>query len=89
MWEQKLNARKTLYFKQYRNTRLNELYYVELKKENPKLPRKFLPLIKDHESEEERQIKLDLTKEKVKAQLRLQDIYRKSQKETISTIDPK
>ena len=86
-WDQKLKARKAVSFKQYRNTRLNEIFSEELQNEKPKFPRKFLPVIKDCESEEEKQIKLELAKEKVKAQLKLQDIYKKRQLETIKNID--
>ena len=86
-WDQKLKARKAVFFKQYRNTRLNEIFSEELQKEKPEFPRKFLPVIKDYESEEEKQIKLELAKEKVKAQLKLQDIYKKRQLETIKNID--
>ena len=46
-----------------------------------------LPFIKDYESEEEKQIKLELVKEKVKAQLKVQDIYKKRQRETVKNID--
>ena len=74
-------------FNQYRNTRLNEIFREELQKEKPEFRRKFLPVIKDYESEEQKQIKLELVKEKVKAQLKLQDIYKKSQLETIKSID--
>ena len=86
-WDQKLKARKAVFFKQYRNTRLNEIFSEELQKEKPEFPRKFLPVIKDYESKEEKQIKLELAKEKVKAQLKLQDIYKKRQLETIKNID--
>ena len=44
-------------------------------------------VIKDYESQEENQIKLELVKEKVKAQLKLQDIYKKRQLETIKYTD--
>ena len=53
----------------------------------PEIPCKFLPFIKDYESEEEKQIKLELVKEKVKAQLKVQDIYKKRQRETVKNID--
>ena len=53
-WDQKRKARKTVFFKQYRNTRLNEIFSEELQKEKPEFLRKFLPVIKDYESEEEK-----------------------------------
>ena len=51
------------------------------------IPCKFLPVIKDYESKEEKHINLELAKEKVTAQLKLQDIYKKKQLETIKNID--
>ena len=78
-WDQKPKARKAVLFKQYRNTKLNEIFSDELQKKKPEFPRKFLSVIKDYESQEEKQIKLELAKEKVKAQLKLQDIYKKKQ----------
>ena len=86
-WDQKLKARKLIFFKQYQNARLNEIFSKELQKDKPEFPCKFFPVIKDYESEEEKQIKLELAKEKVKAQLKLQDIYKKRQLETIKNID--
>ena len=53
-WGQKLKARKAVFFKQYRNARLNEILREELQKEKPEIPRKFLPVIKDYESKEEK-----------------------------------
>ena len=67
--------------------RLNEVFSEELQKEKPEIPRKYLPVIKDCESEEEKQIKLELAKEKVKAQLEFQDIYKKRQPKRIKNID--
>ena len=86
-WNQKLKARKAVFFKQYRNARLNEVFSEELQKKKPEIPRKFLPVIKDYESEEGKQIKLELAKEKVKTQLKLEDIYKKRQLKTIKNID--
>ena len=40
-------------------------------KEKPEIPRKFLRAIRDYESREEKEIKMELAKEKVKAQLKL------------------
>ena len=65
-WHQKLKARKEVFFKQYRNARLNEIYSEELQKDKLEFPCKFLPVIKNYESEEEKQIKLELTKKKLK-----------------------
>ena len=49
-WDKKHKTQKTVFFKQYRNARLNEIIQKELKKEKPQAPREFLPIIKDHES---------------------------------------
>ena len=68
---------------------MNEIFSEELQKEKPEFPRKFLPVIKDYESKEEKQIKLELAKEKVKAQLKLQDIYKKRQLEQSKTLTQK
>ena len=85
--DQKLKAQKAVFCKKYRNARLNKVFSEELQKEKPEIPRKFPSVIKDSESEEEKQIKLELAKEKVKAQLKLQDIHKKRQLETIKNID--
>ena len=37
-WDEKLKARKAVFFKQYRSTRLNEIFSEELQKENPEFP---------------------------------------------------
>ena len=86
-WDQKLKAWKAVFFKQYQNTRLDEIFSEELQKEKLGFLCKFLPVIKDYESKEEKQIKLELAKEKVKAQLKLQDIYKKRQHESVKNID--
>ena len=78
-WDQKRKARKAVFFKQYRNARLSELFSEELQKEKPEIHCKFVPVIKDYEIEEEKQIKLELAKEKAKAQLKLPEIYKKRQ----------
>lgn len=76
-WDQKHQARKVVFFKQHLNARLNKIFNKELQKKKPEILRKFFIIIKDYENEEEKQIKLDLTKEKVTAQWKLQDIYKK------------
>lgn len=49
-WDKKRKTQKTVFFKQYRNARLNEIIQKELKNEKPQAPRKFLPVTRDHES---------------------------------------
>ena len=73
-WDQKRKARKAVFFEQYRNARLNEIFSEKLQKEKREIPRKFLSIIKDYEIEVEKLIKLELAKKKVKPQLKLQDI---------------
>ena len=53
-WDQKLKARKAVFFKRHQNARLNEIFCEELQKEKPKILLKLLPVIKDYESEEEK-----------------------------------
>ena len=87
MWQEKLDGRTNLYTRSYRNRRLNELYSEEITKEFPKIPRKFLPTIKADEDEEEKQVKQQLALEKVKAELKLQEIRYKRQDNKVSSID--
>ena len=63
---------------------MQDWFSEKLQNKKPEIPYKFLP---DYESEEENQIKLELVKEKVKAQLKLQDIYKKRQHESVKNID--
>ena len=44
-WYQKLKAPKVVFFKQYWNARLNEIFSEELQKENPEFRCKFLSVI--------------------------------------------
>ena len=59
------------------NTRLNETFNEQLHEEITEIPRKFLPTIKDYKRDEEKQRNLELKKEKVKTQLKFQDIYKR------------
>ena len=87
LWEQKLSGRNDLFSRVYRNKRLSELFAKELEEKEPKIPRKFLPAYNVLEDEEEHKIKQELAKEKVKAEIRLQDIRSKRQITKISDID--
>ena len=82
-WEQKFKATKAVLFEQYQNAIFSE----QLQTEKAGIPRNFLPVIKDYENEGEKQIKLEITKEKVKAQMKLQDIFKRRELETIKIID--
>ena len=76
-----------VFFKQNRIARLNEIFSEELQNENLEILRKFIPVMMDYESEEEKQIKMELAKEKFKTHLKLQDICKRRQLETIKNID--
>ena len=75
---QKRQARKAVFLKYHLNARLNDIFNERLQKKKPEIPRKFFIVIKDYENKEEKQLKLELAKEKLTAQLKLQDIYQKS-----------
>ena len=76
-----------LFWNFHRNQRLEEIYTLELEKEKPNLPRKFLPNFKGTKSTEEREIMDKLAKEKVRTELKLQAIRYKRQQESIKQID--
>ena len=65
----------------------NEIYTLELEKEKPNLPRKFLANFNGTESTEEKEITDKLVKEKVRTELILQAIRYKRQRESIKQID--
>ena len=52
------------------------MFNEQLHEEIPEILLKFLPVIKDSKREELKQGNLELKKEKVKKQLKLQDIYK-------------
>ena len=86
-WNKKYKLHNELFWKFHRNQRLEEIYTLELEKEKPNLPRKFLPNFNGTESTEEKQIMDKLAKEKVRAELKLQAIRYKRQEESIKQID--
>ena len=83
----KYKLRNELFWKFHRNQRLEEIYTLELEKEKPNLPRKFLPNFNGIGSTEEKEIMEKLAKEKVRRELKLQAIRYKRQQETIKQID--
>ena len=83
----KYKLRNELFWKFHRNQRLEEIYTLELEKEKPNLPRKFLPNFNGIGSTEEKEIMDKLAKEKVRTELKLQAIRYKRQQETIKQID--
>jgi hypothetical protein len=87
-WRKKLQARTNLYFRHYRNERLSELFSLEIQKDNPKVPRKFLASrSNERESEEEKLIKKQLILEKVKTEIKLQRLRSARQLEKVKSID--
>ena len=86
-WNKKYKLRNELFWKFHRNQRLEEIYTLELEKEKPNLPRKFLPNFNGTESTEEKEIMDKLAKEKVRTELKLQAIRYKRQQESIKQID--
>ena len=79
--------RNELFWKFHRNQRLEKIYTLELEKEKPNLPLKFLPNFNRAESTEEKEIMDKLAKEKVRTELKLQSIRYKRQQQSIKQID--
>ena len=87
-WRKKLQARTNIYFRYYRNERLSELFTLEIQKDNPKVPRKFLSRRSNERvSEEEKLIKKQLTIEKVKTEIKLQHLRSARQFQKLKSID--
>ena len=86
-WNERYKIRNDLFRRHHRNKRFEELYNSELSKENPCIPRKFLPNYNGKETPEEKEIMQNLTKEKVRAELQLQKIRYERQLESIKQID--
>ena len=63
-----------LFWKFHRNQRLEEIYTLELENERPNLPQKFLPNFNGTESIKEKEIMGKLAKEKVRTELKLQEL---------------
>ena len=82
-WNEKYKSRNDLFWRHHLNKRLEELYNAELLKENPCIPRKFLP----NYNGKEKEIMQNLTKEKVRAELQLQKIRVERQLESIEQTD--
>ena len=49
LWTDKLDKRQTIFWRYHRNKRLNEMYEVELEKDEPLMPRKFQAKKRDKE----------------------------------------
>ena len=59
-WNIKYKSRNDSFWRCHRNERLEELYNSELLKENPCIPRNFLPNYNDKETPEEKEIMLKI-----------------------------
>ena len=81
----KYELRNELFWKCYRNRRLEEIYTLEPEKKV--LPKKFLSKFTGTESIEEKEIMDKLAKEKVRTKLNLQTIRYKRQQESITEIN--
>ena len=86
-WKHKLKARSSLYFRYHRNKSLNEIYSIEITKENPKIPRKFFSHMHKHDTNEEKLIKKQFTIEKVKTEIQLQSLRSDRQFRSLKKID--
>ena len=86
-WNKKYKLRNEFFWKFHRNQRLEEIYTLELEKEKPNLPRKFLPNFNGTESTEAKDIMDKLAKKKVRTELKLQAIRYKRQQESVKQID--
>ena len=82
-WNEKYKSRNDLFWRHHLNKKLEELYNAELLKENPCIPRKFLP----NYNGKEKQIMQNLAKEKVRTELQLQKIRVERQLESIEQTD--
>ena len=72
-WNKKYKSRSDLFWRHHRNKILEELYSSKLLKENPSIPRTFLPNYIGKETPEEKEMQ-NLTKEKVRAELQSHNI---------------
>ena len=72
-WNKKYKSRSDLFWRHHRNKILEELYSSKLLKENPSIPRTFLPNYIGKETPEEKEME-NLTKEKVRAELQSHNI---------------
>ena len=84
-WNEKYKSRNDLFWRHHRNKRLEELYSSKLLKENPSIPRKFLPNYNGKETPEEKEMQ-NLTKKKVHAELQSHNIRYERKLEPIKQV---
>ena len=65
-WNDKLKKRDDIFWRYYRNKRLNELFREELDKKNPILTRRFQIKPREREADEEYEIRKNLVKNHLK-----------------------
>ena len=65
-WNDKLKKRDDIFWRHYRNKRLNQLFREELEKENPILPRRFQIKHREREADEEYKIRKEFKTELLK-----------------------
>ena len=65
-WNDKLKKRDDIFWRYYRNKKLNELCQEELEKQNPILPRRFQNKQREHEADKEHEIRKEFGKESIK-----------------------
>ena len=86
MWKYKLRTRSDLFFRHHRNKKLNKVFELEIRKEDPTIPKVFLSHIYQEDTKEEKEIKQQLTIKKVKAELQLQNIRANRQLKSLKTL---
>ena len=86
-WNDKLKKRDDIFWRYYRNKRLNELFREELEKENPILPRRFQIKQREREADEEYKIRKEFGKESLKTELKLLQVRFIRQQKFIMDID--
>ena len=86
-WKNKLKARSNLFFRHNRNKILIEIFTSEIRKANPKVPRKFLSHFHKHDTQEEKKIKKQLAIEKIKTEIHLQGLRSERQLKQLQKLD--
>ena len=86
-WNDKIKKRDDIFWRYYRNKRLNELFREELEKENPILPKRFQIKQSEREADEEYEIRKEFGKKSPKTELKLLQVRFIRQQKFIIDID--
>ena len=86
-WNEKLKKRDDIFWRYYRNKRLNELFRKELEKENPILPKRYQIKQREREADEEYEIRKEFGKESLKTELKPLQVRFIRQQKFIMDID--